>query len=407
MRGHIHKRQHTKKNGDVSTLYYPVVELPPVNGKRRSDWGSGFRRKKDAEAELTRKLGLAGSAGYVGQDTITVEQLLNGWLLVVEDSVKATTFAGYRRTAELYLIPRIGRTQLRDLTPAILQQLSSQLRQSGGIRKAGEPGNKELSNKSVRNHLGALSAALAYAVSLGYIAANPMASVKKPSARRSKEMTVWDNFEVSVFLSETKGHRLYPLFRLALYTGARRGELLGLRWSDIDFVAGQMSIRQNLVLVDGRLHFDTPKSHEARTVDVDEATMEILSQWRVQQREQLAGLQVSGDLVFVNNDGAPLRPDSTSQWFDRAVESSSNHRRITFHEMRHTHATLLLKVPVPVHVVSRRLGHSDVGFTLRTYAHVLPGQQAEAAGTFAALIDMDGVAASPAVEISRGAEGAA
>jgi integrase len=188
-----------------------------------------------------------------------------------------------------------------------------------------------------------------------------MTSVKKPSARRSKEMTVWDHVEVSVFLRATKSHWLHPLFRLALYTGARRGELLGLRWADIDSASGQMSIRQNLVLVDGRLHFDTPKSHEARTVDVDESTMSVLSEWRVQQAERLDGLPPSGGLVFVNDDGSPLRPDSISQWFDRAVASSANTRRITFHEMRHTHATLLLKAQVPVHVVSRRLGHSDVG----------------------------------------------
>jgi hypothetical protein len=162
MRGHIHKRQHTKKNGELSTLYYAVVETPRVNGKRSSDWGRGFRRKKDAEAELTRKLGLGGSGGLAGRDTTTVEELLNGWLLVAEDSVKATTFASYRRSVDLYLVPRIGRMKLRELTPAVLQQLSTQLRQSGGIRKNGESGDKELSNKSVRNHLGVLGVALAH-----------------------------------------------------------------------------------------------------------------------------------------------------------------------------------------------------------------------------------------------------
>ena len=386
MRGHIHKRQHTKKNGEVGTLYYAVVEMPRVNGKRSSDWGRGFHRKKDADAELTRKLGLVGSGGFMGRDTLTVQELLSDWLSVVEDTIKATTFDSYRRSAEQYLIPHIGCTQLRDLTPAVLQQLSSQLRRAGGIRRSGEAGDKELSNKSVRNHLGVLGVALNYAVSLGFIATNPMTSVKKPSARRSKEMTVWDHGEVAVFLRENHDHWLRPLFYLAFYTGARRGELLGLRWSDLDLASGQMSIRQNLVLVGGRLHFDTPKSHEARTVDVDESTIAVLSEWRVQQAERLAGLQPSGDLVFVNDDGSPLRPDSTSQWFDRAVASSTNARRITFHEIRHTHATLLLKAQVPVHVVSQRLGHSDVGFTLRTYAHVLPGQQAQAANTFATLI---------------------
>jgi integrase len=405
MRGHVHKRQHTKKNGDISTLYYAVVELPRVNGKRKSDWGSGFARKKDADAALTRKLGLISSGEFVGRNSLTVEELLIEWLPVAEDAVKATTFASYRRSAELYLIPSVGDVLLRDLAPGVLQRLSTKLRKSGGLRRSGVGEDVGLSNKSVRNHLGVLGAALNHAVALGYISSNPMDSVKKPAARRSKEMTVWDSDEVAEFLCGTRDHWLHPLFWLALYSGARRGELLGLRWSDLDLRAGQMSIRQNLVLVDGALHFDTPKSHEARTADLDPATTGLLSRLRVAQAERLDGIRPTGDLIFVNSDGSPIRPDSTSQWFGRAVKASRIERRITFHEMRHTHATLLLKAGVPIHVVSQRLGHSDVGFTLKTYAHVLPGQQADAARTFAALIGGTQALAPPSVVAPATGEG--
>jgi integrase len=365
MRGHVHKRVHKKKNGDDSVLYYAVVELPRADGKRRSDWGEGFRRKKDADSALNEKLALLGVGQLVQRSNLSVTDCLRAWMDAVDDTVKPTTRASYQKSVDLYLVPHIGALKLRSVD---IQNLSKRLLRSGGRRKPKRSSGTlvegaPLAAKTVRNHLGVLGAALKYAVGMGWIPSNPMAAVKKPSARRTKEMTIWGAEEVATFLSATESHPLSPLFHLALYTGARRGELLGLRWNDVDLARGRIAVRQNLVLVDGVPTFGTPKSHEARTVDLDESTVSVLRRWQSDQRGQLDGVKPFGDLVFTRADGSPLRPDTVSHWFRKAVEESTVDRRISFHEMRHTHASLLLSAGVAPHVVSQRLGHADIGPT--------------------------------------------
>lgn len=390
MPGHVHKRSHLTKGDKESVLYYAVVELPRVNGKRRSDWGKGFRRKKDAENALVEKLSKVNAGEVIARSDLTVADCLHRWLASVVGSVKPTTLDSYQRSIDQYLEPQVGSVKLQQLRPANVQQLSERLLANGGRRKSQHPVDphpeRPLAPKTVRNHLNVLGAALKYAVGMGWIASDPMSAVKKPSARRSKQMKVWNADEVAAYLQATSDHDLSTLFHLALFTGLRRGELLGLRWEDIDFTSSRLAVRQTLVLVGGRPQFGTPKSHEARTVDLDAETVDLLRRWRIAQRCFLEGVPPSRDLVFTDAGGSPLRPDTVSYWFRKAVERSPIERRISFHEMRHTHASLLLKAGEPVHVVSQRLGHADVGFTLRVYSHVLPGMQAEAAESFSSLI---------------------
>lgn len=383
MPGHIHKRTHRKKNGEISVLYYAVIELPPsLDGKRRAEWGSGHRRKKEADADLVQRLNRLHTGAHVERHSMTIAHLLPLWLGAVRDSVKASTFDSYQRSIDDYLLPHVGHSRLCDLDSAQLQSLMALLRERGGIRRGRSlPLGEPLAPKTVRNHVNVLGSALNYAVSMRWLASNPMTGVRKPSARRTKEITSWSAADVAAFLDATADHPLQTLFRVAFFTGARRGELLGLRWGDVDFPSRRVSIRQTLILVKGRVHFDTPKSHEARTVDLDAETVVILED----RRRAVAG--GPEDLVFADEAGAPLRPDTVSVWFRLAVERSGVMPRISLQNARHTHATLLLKAGVPVQVVSQRLGHADVGFTLRVYSHVLPGMQAEAASAFAGLIE--------------------
>lgn len=383
MRGHVHKREHVKKNGEKSTLYYAVVEMPRVGGKRRSDWGAGFQRKKDAEHALVDKLQRLRTGSLIRPADLTVRECLVRWLESQDGAVKASTLASYRHSVSNYLVPNVGDLSLGGLGTPEIEALSKQLLANGGLRSG--KGSKPLSSKTVRNHLGVLGTALRFAERRQWIASNPMSGVTKPSAKRKKQMSVWNAEEVSDFLRGVESHQMATLFHLALYTGARRGELLGLRWEDLDLGRLRMAVRQTLLTGGGGLYFDTPKSHEARTVDLDPHTVTRLAGWRVQQ-EQAPARATPPTLVFTRPDGSPMHPDWVSKSFGKAVERSEC-RRITFHEMRHTHASLLLLSGVPVHVVSQRLGHADVGFTLKVYSHVLPGMQADAASAFASLID--------------------
>jgi integrase len=167
----------------------------------------------------------------------------------------------------------------------------------------------------------------------------------------------------------------------------RRGELLGLRWRDLDLQAGRLSVRQALVSVAYDVEISDVKTGASRrTIDIDDGTAQVLRDWFKARTEERDGVEpADDDLVFVKPDGRWVHPDIFSQIFDRRVAKLSV-PAISLHDLRHTHATLLLKAGVPVKVVSERLGHANVAFTMNVYQHVLPGMQAEAAETFAALL---------------------
>ena len=164
-------------------------------------------------------------------------------------------------------------------------------------------------------------------------------------------------------------------------TGMRRGEILGLRWSDLDLDRARLSVRQALVSVGYEVVHSTPKSHSARVIDLDAETVAQLRAHRRRQDEERAewGADYQDqDLVVAEENGEPIHPHTFSQAFERLI-AKARLPTIRLHDLRHTHATLALKAGVPVKVISERLGHESPAFTLKQYAHVIPGMQAEAA----------------------------
>ena len=176
---------------------------------------------------------------------------------------------------------------------------------------------------------------------------------------------------------------------LAVTTGIRRGEVLGLRWRDIDFKQGRRAVRQTLGLVNYKLSFGTPKAMRSRqTISIDPATLAALSNQRIRQRVEKTASGATyhdQDLAFAKPDGSPTNPDYYSQCFDRTVNKLPV-PRIHLHDLRHTHATLGLQAGVPAKIMSERLGHVSVGFTLDIYTHVIPGHDQDAANQVAGLI---------------------
>jgi integrase len=203
-------------------------------------------------------------------------------------------------------------------------------------------------------------------------------------------MRVWSPSELRTFLSLGAGHHHGVLFRLAAMTGLRRAELCGLYWSDVDLDAARLTIRRSLTAVRGQLVEGEPKTARGRrSVDLDEATAAVLRAHRTAQLERrlLVGAAYRDrNYVFVAPDGAPWSPDTIGHAFERLV-ARSELPRIRFHDLRHTHASHLLAAGVNVKVVSDRLGHASVSFTLDVYGHVMPGQQASAAAAAAALVE--------------------
>jgi integrase len=386
MQGHIHKRVHTTKGGKQTTRWYVVVDVGTnADGRRRQKWHGGFRTRKEAEVARAKLVDDLHTGSYVMPDRLTFgDWVATSWLPMTEMRVKPSTFHSYRRNLEIHVLPVIGSRPLQHLTPLMLNALYSKLQAEGS-------GNGPLSAKTVRYIHTTIHKALEDAVDAGVLSKNAAERAKPPRPGRRGTGTVgsWESHELAHFLESVRGTRLAAVWRLAAMTGMRRGEILGLRWSDVDLDAARLSVRQAVVAVAYEVITSTPKSHNARVIDLDRATVDLLRSHHQQQRvEQLEwGLDYEEhDLVAARENGSPIHPHSFSQMFAQRVKQVGI-RAIRLHDLRHTHATLALKAGVPVKVVSERLGHESPAFTLKQYAHVIPGMQAATAALVAELID--------------------
>ncbi len=389
MQGHIHKRVHRCDDGRISTLWYVVVDLPRGgDGKRRQKWHGGYRTKKAAEAVRARLVHELSIGFYVEPSTMRLgEWLVDHWLPVVQTRVKRTTLQAYRTCVNHHIVPALGGVQLGQLTSQMIIGLYQQLLAHGQIKTGAG-----LSPASVLNVHVVIRKALADAVDAGLIARNPADKAKQPRPQtQAGELRCWTPGELRHFLELCEGHRLEAAFHLLAMTGARRGEIAGLRWVDVDLEGARITIRQALLSVGRDVYISSPKSYRGRTVDLDRDTVEQLRAHRERQlREKAAfyGDWEDSGYVFTKKDGSPLHPRTLSQAFVWLVQNS-NLPRIRLHDLRHTHASIAVKAGVPIGVVSERLGHASPEFTLHRYSHVMPGMQREAADTIARAVPFD------------------
>ena len=358
----------------------------------------GFATKKAAQDAMTMAM-----APYVEDATykpfepsqMTLAAFLRDEWLPVLTALKPTTVASYKGMVDAYISApgRIGDERLCDLTPGKIATFYQDIRANGRKRAKGALAGTPLGDATVHKCHVVLGAALAHAVETGLLRINPVAQLPRNHRPRQTthdrpEMRVWSAEQAATFLDAVAGDRLGPLYDLALNTGMRRGELVGLRWSDIDLDAGVVSVRRNRVIVDGAVADVTPKSKKARTVDLDPSTVKMLRSHRAAQlQERLAWGEAWTDsgYVFTREDGTPLHPDTASSRFETLV-TAAGVPPIRFHDLRHTHATLGLAAGVPVKVMSERLGHAKVQITIDLYQHVIPGMGADAAAKIAGLL---------------------
>lgn len=382
-----------------STWSY-VIRVTDTRGVSKPRWVGGFGSEDEAKAARDRARMEARRGEYVGRDDITVAVYLRQWLDGHALVVKPKTLAGYRNLIESYVVPRLGRQKLQAVRPSTLSAFYQELLTSGG--KGGRP----LSARTVQYVHSILRKAFADAVLVDRILpSNPAATAKRPRKTLAvKGSGVWDAEQLAAFLGSARGHRLSAFFHVAAYTGARRGELLHLRWSDVDLgPAPSVRIRGTVSVVDGVRVEGTTKGGRERVVSIDPGTVRVLAEHRARQDEDRLRAEASWEgtgYVFCREIGAPLYPDTVSQLMPKliaehnaALPASRRLPPIRLHDLRHTHATLLLKAGVPAHVVAARLGHADASITLRVYAHVLGDQATGAASIFADLMrgDVPGV----------------
>jgi integrase len=364
-----------KRGGSWS---YVIRVRDPATGVSKPRWVGGFETEEDAKAARDEARVRARRGGYVNRSPSTVRAYLTEWLETHASTVKPKTLEGYRHDVEHYIIPRIGRMRLQALRPAVISKLYRDLAEHGGDE--GRP----LSALTVSHIHRTLRKALADAVDVDQLlAVNPAERSKRPRHRGAEPSRVWTTEQLGHFLAAARSHRLFAFYRLAAYTGARRGELLYLRWHAVNLDVAEITFGGSTAVVRGQRVEGTTKGGRSRVISLDSETVAILREHHRQQAEERlsagSAWTDSGGLVFTGRWGEPLYPDTVSALMGKLISKYNEaatgpapalqHARL--HDLRHLHATTLLLAGVPVHVVAARLGHADPAVTLRIYSHVL------------------------------------
>jgi integrase len=366
------------------TTYSVVLDLGRgPDGRRIRRWHSGYRTKRDAERARVELLARVDHGSYVEPSRLTVSMFLRDqWLPGLSGQLRPTTLEGYRRNVHRYVVPAIGGVLLQRLTPAHLNTLYASLQAGGG--KGGRP----LAARTVLAVHVTLRKALGDAARWGLVVRNVAELASRPKPQRT-DMRTWSAAQLRAFLEHVQDDRLAAAWMLAASTGMRRGELLGLRWTDVDLDQARVAVQQTLVVAGGLVVKSGPKtSRGRRAIALDTRTVAALRAWRAAQAaERLAWgpSWTDSGLVFTREDGTPIHPQRLSAWFGRHVRDARL-PRIRFHDLRHTHASLGLAAGVPVKIMSERLGHATSSFTADTYQHVTPALEEQAAATVARLV---------------------
>ena len=357
-----------------------------ADGTQDRRWVSG---KTQADVQEKLRAFQADLHGGMVADTegLTVGDYLSRWADYKEqDGSKPNTVRSYRDAARLHIVPAVGRVKLEKLRPLDIEQLL------GKMQKAGK------SAASRAYTLRVLSMALRQAVRWQMVPRNVAEAVRPPKVEHP-DMTTWTAVQVVTFLDSAQLHRMHAAFYLALLTGMRRGEVLGLKWEDVDFPRSRLTVRNNLVEVRGegeagkqhagrqtvssvRASLQTPKTKNSRrTIPLSPGTLSKLAEHKERQERERAAAgeawQTQG-FVFADELGSSVDPRLLYEWF-RALVTGAGLPMIRFHDLRHTAASLMIRQGIPPKTVSDRLGHADVAFTLRVYAHLYEDQREAAA----------------------------
>lgn len=329
------------------------------------------KTRREVEEKLARARAAQLDGLLLESNQLTVSEYLTRWL---EDdarvTVRPTTYASYESVIRLHISPHLGRVKLSKLGPAQVQALYAKLEQDGASPR-------------MRQYVHAiLHRALSRAVKWELITRNPCTAVARPRAPQ-KEIRPLDQAQVRSLLKVAHGDPLEALYVLAVTTGLRQGEILALRWQDVDIERRTVTVRRTLTEVNGQLAFGEPKTKRGRrAVEIPELAARALRA----HRSTIAAIPHPASLVFADSKGGPIRKQNLVRRSFRPLLKRAKLGHVRFHDLRHTAATLLLAEGVHPKVVQERLGHATISITLDTYSHVLEGMDREAANRLDAVL---------------------
>lgn len=344
-------------------LWVAQMSYRDGNGKRKRLTKYG-KTRKEASEKLTRMQADALRGIIIEPDNTTLSSFLDTWLEIIKANRREGTYLNYEKVVRLYIKAILGGVRLSRLTALQVEALYARMRQEGASDRM-----CELTHAVLR-------CALNHAKKKRLIHENPCDLVEKPRSS-SKPMKVWNAEEAKQFLVTAAEDRLHALYVLALTTGLRQGELLGLAWSEVDLEARTIRVTQQLLEHRGKLKLGPLKTEKAkRLVTLPQIAVAALQAHRKSMMEE--GLRAS-PLVFCDTNGGPIRKSNLLRRSYKPLLMAAKVPQIRFHDLRHTAATVMLLDGINPKVVQERLGHAHISLTLGTYSHVLPSLQEEAA----------------------------
>lgn len=330
-----------------------------ANGKRRYVYG---KTRKEVAQKLTAAINDVNNGTYTPDSSITVKDHLNNWLESYKNSIRFSSWKRYEQICRSHIIPEIGHLKLSKLTPVIIQDL---------YRKK----SLSLSSRTIVYIHTTLHKALDQAFRWSLISKNVTELVDRPKVVK-KEIYPLSVKEVDRLFGTIKGHPLEALYILAVTTGLRKGELLGLQWKDIDLESKTLQVKRSLSFDKNGPILSTPKTAKSkRNIVLTSIAVGVLVKHKTKQEELKVKWDKDYDLVFPNRAGKPRDRNGVINKSFKEIKRKGNLPDIRFHDLRHTCATLLLLKGVHPKIVQELLGHSSISITLDTYSHVLPNMQ--------------------------------
>ncbi|MGW6298886.1 site-specific integrase [Peribacillus butanolivorans] len=355
-------RGSVKKEGRTWCYTVDIGKTP--DGRRIKKKKRGFKTQKEAQNSLNEVLNDINKGKFIQDAKYTYCDFLDIWLKQIEHSVASSTFSTYSSIVSNYLKPVIGHYLIENLNIRLLNNFKTELH------------DRKLSNNSISKIISVLKNSLNYAVEQEYLSVNPASKNKKPP-EILKTTIEWTEDDIRRFLDVAKGTVYYPAYLLGIFCGLRRGEILGITWNEIDFTKKKLVVLKVLI-TDGKTIIMKPKTKGSRR-NVDISTEILMELNRIKnEQEKKDHISREHNLVVPNEIGTTVNPRNLLRNMKILIKKAEV-PNITFHDLRHIHASLLLQQNIHMKVVSERLGHTKISTTMDRYSHLIPSLQSEAA----------------------------
>ena len=363
-------KKYLTKDGETRYMLQAYLGVDPFTGKQKRTTRRGFKTQKEAKKAERELLLLIEENGFTDRSSKpTFKEVADLWLESYETTVKPTTYQNTKNYLNAIIENHFKDIRIESVSVAMMQKIVI-----------------ELSKKYVTylNYLSIINRVFKYAVHLDIIQTNPVDRIIRPKQQKPrKEKIALTKEELNTFLTLAKDDArpvLYTAWHTLAYTGLRRGELLGLEWSDIDFKNKTISVSKTLVTINGKLSTQSPKTkRSARTISLDNNTVQILKDWKLEQKKLFFKYGVkSKNIVITNTKGGYF---DFAHFRDELKYFLGKHKlkQFSVHSLRHTHASLLFEAGIEPKTISDRLGHSNIQTTLDMYTHLNDKQRSDVA----------------------------